>query len=333
MSGRTGRGRRPTISEVAAAAGVSRSTVSRVFSRPGPISAATIARVRDTAERLGYRPNPTARALSTGRHRNLAVFVPDIANPFFPPLIAEVQDAAERADYFVFLASSGEIAARERPLAERLGAQVEGMLLVSPRMDDAELETLAARHALVLINRDHAGIARVLIDSAVGTREAVHHLAELGHRHLAYVAGPEASWSNAERDRAVRRVAAERALTVTTIPNEAPTFEAGRTAVPALIESGASAVVAFDDQIAQGVLAGLDERGLVVPEAMSLVGCDDVLGAVTRPALTTVSNRSALAGRLGLELLLERLEGDLDAAPRRLIDTALVRRQTTGPPR
>lgn len=322
--------RRPTISEVARAADVSRSTVSRVFSRPENISAATIERVRLVADRLGYRPNPTARALSTGRYRNIAVFVPDVANPFFPPLIAEVQDAAERADYCVFLASSGEVAERETPLLERLGAQVEGMVLVSPRMDDAGVRAIAANRAVVLINRDIDGISRVLIDSAEGTRDAVRHLAGLGHAHIAYVPGPDASWSNGQRQHAVVQSANATGLTLTLLPGAAPTFEAGRAIVPSLMDSGATAVVAFDDLIAQGVLAGLSQRGLAVPDAMSVIGCDDVLGAATWPALTTVSNHSECAGRLALALLLQRLDGGESGEHRRVISTQLVVRATTG---
>lgn len=325
----SGAERRPTISEVALAADVSRSTVSRVFSRPDNISAATIERVRRAADRLGYRPNPTARALSTGRYRNIAVFVPDVANPFFPPLIGEVQDAAERADYCVFLASSGEVAERETPLLERLGAQVEGMVLVSPRMDDEGVRAIARKRAVVLVNRDIDGISRVLIDSAEGTREAVQHLAELGHSHIGYIPGPEASWSNRQRQQAAVTTADNAGLSLTVLPGALPTFEAGRQAVPALLESGATAVVAFDDLIAQGVMAGLSQRGLQVPDAMSVIGCDDVLGAATWPALTTVSNHSERAGQLALSLLLQRLDGGETHEQRQVIGTALVIRATT----
>src|SRR5690349_6437184 len=92
-------GEAPTIDRVAAAAGVSRATVSRAFTRPGMLSAATVARVREIAARLGYTPNQVARALSTGRHGNFALIVPDVANPFFPPLIKAAQKRAELADF------------------------------------------------------------------------------------------------------------------------------------------------------------------------------------------------------------------------------------------
>jgi len=321
----------PTISDVAKAADVSRSTVSRVFSRPERISEATILRVREAAAQLGYSPNPTARALSTGLHRNIAVFVPDVANPFFPPLIAEVQTEAEATDRCVFLGSSGESAEREVRLARRLAAQVEGMVLVSPRMRDEEILVLATRCPLVLVNRDLVGLPRVLIDSAAGTREAVLHLATLGHAGVAYVAGPEASWSNAERRTAVESAGADAGLKVRTVPAETPTFEGGRGAVKALLRVGATAIIAFDDLVAQGVLAGLAEKGVAVPDACSVIGCDDVLGAATWPALTTVSNRSEEAGRKAFQLLLGRLERRDSVQARHVLTTSLVIRQTTAP--
>src|SRR5215470_3528997 len=119
----------PTISDVAKAAGVSTSTVSRAFSRPEMLLEETVAQVRSVATQLGYLPNPMARALSTGRQGNIAIVVPDIANPFFPPLLRAAQTTADAAGFSVFLGDSYEDPARELRLVNKLVMQVEGFIL------------------------------------------------------------------------------------------------------------------------------------------------------------------------------------------------------------
>ncbi len=323
----------PTIGDVAAAAGVSRATVSRAFGRPRMLRPETVEHVRGVAARLGYTPNRVAQALSTGRFGNLAVVVPDIANPFFPPLIRAAQGRADQAGFAVFLGDADEDPDREDVLLRQLGTQVEGFVLASSRMTGEQIREHAARRPLVLVNRDVPGIPRVLIDTTRGVTEAVDHLAGLGHRSIAYLSGPAGSWSNTERKKAVRRAALRRGLEVRTLAARRPTFEEGRRSVVALLASGVSAVVAFDDLVAQGVLAGLAEQGVAVPAAFSVVGCDDVLAARVYPPLTTVSARSAEAGTAAVELLTGRLaSGAAMADTRLLLDTSLVVRATTGPP-
>lgn len=332
MNGPPGRPGAPTISQVAAAAGVSRATVSRSFTRPRMLRPETVSRVLQVAQTLGYVPNRSARALSTGRHGNVALIVPDVANPFFPPLIRAAQIEADRVDLCVVLGSSGESASHEDKLVERVSGQVEGLILASSRLPDERIRAHAQRRPMVLVNRDVEGIPRVLVDSGVGVAAAVRHLAGLGHRHLAYVAGPAASWSNRQRATACRRAAKPLGVAVTVIPSQAPSHEAGRACVAPLLESGATAILAFDDLLAQGILVGLAERGIAVPGRISLVGCDDVLGAATWPALTTVTSRSAEAGRIAFSLLLEVLESQAVRDVRYVLDTDLVLRATTARP-
>jgi LacI family transcriptional regulator len=316
----------PTISEVAAAAGVSRATVSRAFTRPGMLNAETVARVLAVAQRIGYVPNQAARGLSTGRHGRIGLIVPDVTNPFFPPLIRAAQLHAEESDLSLFLGNSDEDVDREERLLARFAGQVEGLVLVSSRLPDARIRTHAARQPLVLVNRDVAGLPRVLIDTALGMTTAVAHLADLCHREIAWIAGPATSWSSAQREAAVMAEAARRGLRVHAVPPaRRPSFEAGRDAVPFILDAGATAVIAFDDVTAQGVMAGLAECGVTVPQAMSVVGCDDVTAARTVPALTTVSSRGDEAGRLAVELLRTCSGEDV----RRTLDTELVVRATT----
>ena len=321
----------PTIRDVAAAAGVSTATVSRAFGRPDLLRPATVARVRAVADELGYLPNVVARALSTGRHGNIALVVPDIANPFFPPLMRGAQQAADAAGYCMFLGDSDENSAREDVLLEKFGRQVGGFVLASPRMSAARIRGHAERRPIVLVNRDIATIPRVLLDTASGVTAAVEHLADLGHRRIAYVSGPPGSWANQQRRHAVRRSGAAHGLEVVTVAARRPSYAAGVGCVPVLRTSGVSAVVAFDDVMAQGILAGLSDAGVAVPEEFSVVGCDDVLAATTSPRLTTVSGPTAEAGRAAVELLLRGLAHDDVRDARVVLDTRLILRATTGP--
>jgi len=321
----------PTISQVAAAAGVDRSTVSRAFTRPAMLSSETVERVRAAAERLGYVPNHTARALSTGYYRNVALIVPDVANPFFPPLISAVQRETDRLDFCLFLGNTDEDPRQEDKLVDRFAGQVAGVILASSRLNEAQIRAHTAKRPLVLVNRDVSGIPRVLIDSGSGVEEAVAHLAELGHRTIVYISGPASSWSNRQRRNAVRRAAEKLGLRHFTVPSPIASYQAGRAVAPQVLRTGATAAIAFDDVTAHGLLAGLADNGVVVPRDFSVIGCDDVLGAVTQPALTTVSNWSVEAGRAAVSLLFDMLQSSAISDVRYVLETHLVVRDTTRP--
>lgn len=304
------RNRRATLADVAAAAGVSKSTASRAFSRPELIRPENVDRIRRIAAELGYTADPRARALSTGRTANIAVIVPDIANPFFPPLVRAVESGAERAELAVFLGDTDESASRERVLVDRLEKQVDGFVLASPRLPDAQIRELAERVPTVLINRDIPGVHRVLVDAATGVREAVELLTALGHRAIAYLAGPPESWADQQRRAAVVQAAAHAGLALSVLELGRPSYEAGRECVGSMIATGATAAIAFDDVIAHGVLAGFATLGREVPADFSVIGCDDVLAATTFPALTTISGGSAASGAAALDTLLALIDGE-----------------------
>ena len=323
---------RPTISQVAALAGVNRSTVSRAFTRPDMLSPETVERIMQAARDMGYVPNHTARALSTGRHGNIALIVPDVANPFFPPLIRAAQQELDRRDFCLFLGNSDEDPKQEDRLVGRLAGQVEGLILASSRLPDERVRAHAATRPLVLVNRDITGIPRVLIDSGSGVGEAVAHLARLGHHRIAYVSGPATSWSNRQRLDAVRQASERLGLRHVVIATATPSYDAGAAVAAEVLDSGVTAAVAFDDLIAHGLLGGLAERGVAVPSAFSVIGCDDVLGAATYPPLTSVSNRSAEAGRAALFMLMEMLSNRATRDDRQALETHLVIRETTARP-
>ena len=333
----------PTIAKIASVVGVSQATVSRALSHPELLSPATVERVQGAARELGYTPNPAARALSTGRPGNIALIVPDIANPFFPPLIRAAHLAADAGGFCVFLGDCGERAAREETLAGKFAAQVAGLVLVSSRSPEESIHALARRRPLVLVNRGIGGVPRVLINTAGAMRDAVAHLASLGHKKIAYVSGPASSWSNQQRRKAVRQAAEQHGTRLLVLPAGEPTYAVGEKATGKILEGGCTAAIAFDDLVAQGIMAGLASRGVPVPGKFSVIGCDDTLGAITYPPLTTIAVPAADAGRVAVELLLRVLESSQAAPANRAgdqarddcysLDSRLVVRATTGPAR
>lgn len=331
-SPRRPRDRSVTLADVATAAGVSESTVSRVFSRPDLLSAETIERVRSIASDLGYRRNQAARALATGQFRNIAMVVPDIGNPFYPPLVRSIQNRADQHGFAVFLGDTDERGDRELTLLSRLAGQVDGFVLAGTRLDEAALVNLSRTHPTVLVNRDIEALSCVLIDAAQGVQEAVRHLHRLGHQHLAYLSGPADSWANQQRSAAAESGAKDFGMRFTTIDPVLHTFEGGRISADLVLDSGATAAIAFDDVIAHGLLTGLRARGLRVPDDLSVIGCDDALAIGTDPALTTISHSPQDAGSATIDLLLDVISGKRGQATRITIPTRLMHRQTTAAP-
>lgn len=323
----------PTIAKIASVLGVSQATVSRALTRPELLSPKTVRRVREAARQMGYVPNRAAQALSTGQHGNIALIVPDIANPFFPPLIRAAQLAADAADFCIFLGDSDETAAREEMLAQKFAVQVAGFILASPRSPAERIHALARRRPLVLVNRDVRHVPRVLINTTGGMRDAVAHLASLGHKRIVYVAGPANSWSNQQRRKASRQAAEQNGIRITVVQAGDPTYAAGEKVTGKILDDGCTAAIAFDDLVALGILRGLANHGVAVPDEFSVIGCDDTLGSITNPPLTTIAAPAADAGGVAVELLLRILKSSESRNDRYSLDSHLVVRSTTGPAR
>ncbi len=322
----------PTISQVAAEAQVSAATVSRAFSHPELLNRKTVELVRSVAKRLGYVPNHAARALSTGRAGNIALIVPDITNPFFAALMRGGQAAARERGYATFIGDSDETPELEDMLLTKLSAQVEGFIIASSRLRGSRITELAHRRPCVLVNRDIPNLPRLLVDSGPSYSQAVEHLASLGHRSIAYIAGPSFSWSDRQRYGAVTKTASALGIKIVRVPTSRPSFEAGQACVDELLRTQASAALAFDDVMAQGIMAGLGARGLSVPHDLSIVGCDGILAPTLYPPLTSIETHCAQAGKQAVEILLAALEGGNLPSRRISLATELVVRATTAPP-
>lgn len=326
-------GRAPTIHDVAAACGVAASTVSRAFSRPERVNAATRARVLEIAEQMGYRPSPIARALPSGRTTTLGLLIPDVTNPFFFNLIRGAERQAAAAGYTIVLADTDESAEVEATLVDRLFRAVDGFVLASSRLSDRQLKAAHARGPVILVNRRVPPVPGVVIDSTHGLRRATEHLVSLGHRKIVYLGGPRASWSDASRWRALQSACRRLDVDLVRIGPLPPTVDAGVAAADAVLLEEATAVVTFNDLLAIGVIRRLHARGISVPGDISVLGNDDIFGAdFCHPPLTTLAAPIETAGRAAVDLLLAALAGDSAESRRQVIlPTRLTIRDSTGP--
>ncbi|MFC9085243.1 LacI family DNA-binding transcriptional regulator [Nocardiopsis dassonvillei] len=319
-----------TIKDVALASGVHVSTVSRTFSAAHLVNADTRTRVLAAASALGYRPNRAARALSTRRTGNLGLIVADIANPFFPPLIKAAQAHARRSDHHVFVADTDEQARVEEELIRSMATQVDGALLVAPRLSNRLIAELSADVPFVVVNRQPAGLPAVLMDVASGAEQAVDHLATLGHREIALLTGPRASWTNQRLERAAEEAALRRGLVLHGVGPNQPTEEGGAAAAREVLDLGATAVLAYNDLVALGLVQELRDLGASVPGDLSVVGVDNTHTA-RHCDLTSVDMPTAAAGRAAIDLLLHRISSE-DSPGTVTLDTRLVVRGSTAPP-
>lgn len=285
--------RRATITEVAARAGVSTATVSRVMNGRFVGDPALAERVRAAAEALQYSPSPLARGLALGHTRTIAFVVPDLANPAFQAVLSSLSRAAGLDRYRVLVADTAEDPADEPSIVSEIRRRCDAIVLCAPRMADEELERLAGELApLVLINRSAPGLSvpSLSVDYLTGITELAEHLHGLGHRRLVYVSGPPASASEAGRRRGLAAFRARRDdVEIEVVPGGVGVDD-GRRAAASAVAAGGSAVLAFNDLVAIGLLEGLDDLGVQVPEDVSVTGFDDILFARhTVPRLTTAS--------------------------------------------
>jgi len=336
--------RPPTLRDVAERAGVAVSTASRALTRPGRLRAATEEHVRAVAAELGYEPSPSARALSSGRTRMVALVVPDVTNPYYFGIVRGTAARLRAAGYVHVLVDTEESVDAEDRALRALRPTVDGAVLAASRLDDARLQRWARDLRLVTLNRPLPGGAGrgVLVDTAGGSVRALEHLAALGHRRVAYAAGPPTSWSDQRRRAALRTAARRLGVELVVLGPYAPVREAGAEAADAVLAARVTAarvtagrvtaVLAFDDLLAFGMLDRFAARDVDVPGDVSVVGCDDVFGAdLVRPGLTTVAAPIERVGALAADLLLARIEGR-DPPPLRQVPTRLVIRGSTSPP-
>lgn len=314
------------LTDVARQAGVSLATASRAFREPERLAAATRQRVLDAAEALHYESASAASGEQT-----IAVVVPDAASPVYAALLKGIHTQAWHGRHATVLFDSDEDLRREREQIER-ARRYDGMLLCSPRLPSEEVVALSDGTPSVVLNRVIDGLHCVVMDTERGPRQAVEHLVALGHRHIAYAAGPAKSWADARRHDAIARACRQFEITMTPLTHQAASIQGGRAAAATAAASGATAVIAYNDLIALGLEAGLADLGRNCPEDVSIVGNDDIeMASVRRPGLTTVRMAIDRCGSLGVEMLLQVIAGS--ASPEIIdLESQLIVRGSTAPP-
>ncbi len=325
------------MADVATRAGVSHQTVSRVVNGSPNVSPHTHARVVEAIEELGYRPNRLARALVTQRSGQIGVCVARLGYYGPSSMVTSIHTAAQKAGYGIQLAVLQDVTAKSvRGAIDHLVAEgAEAIALITPeRTGLASVAGSQLTVPVVMLNASPAAsTTTVSVDQAAGARLAVEHLISLGHRRIAHLAGPEGWAETTSRQQTWREVMTEAGLPTTARVVGDWSAADGYRLGAHIAEAGVTAVFSANDQMALGLLRSLAERGIRVPEDISVIGFDDIPEAgYLRPPLSTVRQDFDALGTAAIELLLEAMRG---ATPPRAIAVTpeLILRGSTGPAR
>ena len=326
--------RRPTLADVAREAGVSPALVSMVLSgRPGP-SAASADRVMQVADRMGYRPDRAASVLARRNTGQIGVTL-TTSNPYHGTVVEEILGCAHDAGYEVVLAPMSPRYDYRESLETLVNSRCEALILLNPQLSGAAINKLVRGIPTVCMGRSIPGAPEVDVvrtDDAAAMELLVDHLVGLGHRRIAHVDGGDQPLT-AERAQGYTDAMARRRLKPLVLPG-GETAELGAAAVASLTAKlPFTAVIAFNDLAAVGVLDQLTTNGFEVPGDVSVTGIDDDwIGEITRIDLTTVDPGPLEQARMCVELALERLSGQRSRRATRVIEPTLVVRGSSAAP-
>jgi len=323
----------PTVKDVAMRAGVSVGTVSRVLAGELSVKTALRDRVQDAIDALSYRPNVMARALRTSTTDVIGLIVPDITNPFFSQMAASAERAAFEYRHSLMLASShNDREAEQSHISAFLDRSVRGIIIVAANVShSAHVKT---KVPIVSLDRRFADFPLISINHAEAAALVADHFYELGHRRIAYIAGPaDTEAGRARREGFVDRIRALDAKAELEIFSGRFDYESGEVIARRLLaqppQMRPTAIAAASDQQAIGVLRAARDLGLDVPGALSIAGFDDIhLANLVVPRLTTVRQPTDQLARRAVELLLEKALEPGDEA----LSASLVIRGSTAPP-
>ncbi|WP_433519107.1 LacI family DNA-binding transcriptional regulator [Nonomuraea sp. CA-143628] len=321
--------RRPTILDVAAAAGVSKGLVSKVLSGAAGPSAATTKRVLAVAERMGYRKDRTATLLAQRRTRLIGVTIIP-SNVYHGELAEQIQAMVDAAGYETVLGATTATHDERRSIETLIDFRCEALLLLGPTMPEAKLAGLIENVPTVCVGRplNLPNVDVVRADDEQGFSDLVNHLVALGHRRIAHVDGGTGHIA-AVRRRAYRAAMRRHGLEPVVLPGGL-TERQGAAALKRL-RTDVTAVVAFNDRTALGMMEALESQGVRVPADMSVTGFDDSLMARhPRIALTTVSQSPLEQARLAVQAAIDRLSGDNQERREIVLPTRLIVRGSTG---
>lgn len=325
---------KPTIQDVAAHAGVSKATVSRVLNRNPHVKEEIRNRVLRAIEELSYRPSAIARNLATNRTNMIGLVLPDITNPYFPVLARGIEDAAHRLGYTLFIGNTDNDPKLEQEYIYKLvGQQVGGIVLISSTLNEEAVGDLAdLQTPLVLCDRLIAGTPfdAVLIDNYKAAHEAVSYFIDQGHERIAHLAGPRNIQSAENRKigylDAMRFAGLEPFVSVGTF-----SYESGAHQIGAVIdEYKPTALFAANDMLALGAMQEIYRRGLRVPEDIAIIGCDDIaFCTMSRPTLSSISIPVYQIGVTAVQLLEDQMKGVSLGSKNVILEHKLVHRESS----
>lgn len=329
----------PTIRDVAARAGVSKSLVSLALQNAPRVAPETRRAILEAAGELGYRRNAAAHALGAHRTRTIGVFVLDLHNPITADILDAVQAEARRRDYRTLVVVGGDAAAERAELEKLLEFRVEGIIALGHRLPDGATEAINLDCPGVIIGSDQPGIPHlgsIHNDDVLGAGLAVDHLVALGHEQIAHVDGGSSTVAR-DRRRGYRAAMRRHGLgdSVTVIKGSFTENGGYRGALRALdVPTCPTALFVVNDLAAMGAMAAVADSGLSVPHDVSVVGYDGTRLAGIRPlALTTVAQPLLELGTRAAALLCGRLDGEGSGASSTSLRPRLVVRRTTATPR
>lgn len=312
-----------TIYDIAREAKVSVSTVSRILTGSAPVRPDTKERVEAVLQKYDFRPNKAARNLSYQRSMMVGVILPDITNPFFSTLFAEMQRDALANDYSILLFNAmNSLDLESEGLAYLSQHQVDGLIFIGGRVNEIdlapryhdELAEFVERVPTVVVNGDFPGdrVSFVRTDEMDGIAQVVNYLTHLGHSRIAMLGGSDHITVTRNRQSAFRETMQRNghAIHESWVISEGFSIESGVTAFERLLQQGElpTAVMCINDLVALGVQKAARHHQIDVPKQLSVVGFDDVyLAALATPELTTVSHNYSALGRTTVETVLERI--------------------------
>ncbi len=310
--------KRATIKDVAALAGVSTATVSRVLDDRPEISDDTKAKVRAACSHLGYVPNAAARGL-TGRRTNvIGMVVPDVSNPYFSDMTTAVEHRAAQEGFRVLLSNSMRNEEQElRAIDHFLARQVDGLLIsaISPQSQARHGEIIRDLPCVYIGVNHSEACSYVMTDNTAGTYQATRYLLDLGHRDILFFGGRETSRTRELRFRGFSLAMEEEGLRGRELVSSGEVRKLRKWSYERALELFRSgripdAILAFSDITALKIMEAAEEQGVRIPEDMSLLGYDNIsFAALPQINLTTVSQRKFLTGELAATRLLEQIHG------------------------
>ena len=322
---------RVTIKEVAAQAGVSVATISRVINGKGPVRESTSRRVMETAQAMRYTPHGAARSLSMRRTHTVGLLLPDLHGEFFSEVIRGIDAEARRSGYHLLVSGFHSDQEEMTAVFRAVRGRVDGLIVMSPELEAAVLcADLPAGLPVVLLNNLSGAARTIAIDNYGGAVAMMKHLLGIGHRRIAFIKGPEQNADACERLRGYRdAIGAAALLEVDGDFSE----EAGYRAAADLLqlEHRPSAIFAANDAMAIGALSALREARVAVPHEIALCGFDDIpIARYVTPPLTSVNVAIAELGRRAFEVLEQRQQDGGEDNQREILPTTLVIRESCG---